>query len=136
MSLRKSLYFSGVRPFLVNFLAAASAWLSSTSQTAITSPKLAAPAQSPVPCPPQPTSATPGRSLGPSGLGWAAWASSSSRNHSGTPVAAVMAAVVLRKRRRLMLKVFGVMKPIALPSHVGVKRESDGPIFLADNAAR
>src|SRR5207248_2514050 len=107
-------------------LAAASAWLSSRSQTASTSAKLAAPPQSPRPCPPQPTSAMPGRSLGPSGFGCAALASSSSRNHPGTPVAAVMAAVVLRKRRRLMLKVFGVMKAIALLARDSVKNET-GP---------
>ena len=82
-------------------LATAAAWLSSTSQTATTSPNRLALFRSPVPMPPQPISATPGRSLGEVTAG-ACVAASSSRctNHNGSPVAAAMVAQSLTKVRR------------------------------------
>jgi len=56
------------------------------------------------PCPPQPTSATPGRSLGIGTFG-TSWASSCwrSTNHSGSPVIAAIRLHFLRNARREML---------------------------------
>ena len=78
------------------------AWLSSTSQRATTSPNRLALLMSPVPMPPQPMSAMPGRSFGEVTAGACCCAASSSRwtNHKGSPVAAAIVAQSLTNVRR------------------------------------
>src|SRR6266581_553793 len=96
---------AGAVPFFVNCLAAFSAWFLSTSQTARISPKRVAFVASPMPMPPHPTRAMPGRSFGPSDLDLGVAAlSSRSTNHAGRPVAAAVAPQSRRKERREMLK--------------------------------
>src|SRR6266700_6440533 len=113
---------AGMVPFFVNCLAAFSAWFLSTSQTARISPKRVAFVASPMPMPPHPTRAMPGRSLGPSDLdlGVAALRSRST-NHAGRPVAAAVAPQSRRKDRREMLK--GGLGPSPWPSPIGWERE-------------
>src|SRR6266850_1984962 len=65
---------------------------------------------SPLPIPPQPTNAIPGRSLGERRFGcWAAWASRS-RNQAGTPMVAAVAEEIFRNRLREMKNGFGVIR--------------------------
>src|SRR5258706_9322488 len=66
----------------------------------MTSPKRFALLQSPVPCPPQPTKAMPGRSFGLRVLGVAAEACSRARNHAGKVAPATAIPELLRKCRR------------------------------------